>query len=66
MADEQTEILLVGPPKPTIVNGLAAFKVHRLGEAKVPQALLADIAYAPRLGHRVPRSLPAGTLPRPL
>ena len=34
MTDEKPEILLVGPPKPTIVNGLAPFTVHRLGEAK--------------------------------
>src|SRR3954466_15072531 len=44
MAEQEIEILLVGPPKPTIVNGLAGFKVHRLGEAKNPQLLLADIA----------------------
>src|SRR5215217_2869605 len=44
MASSDIEILLVGPPKPTIVNGLAAFKVHRLGEAKDPQRFLADIA----------------------
>jgi lactate dehydrogenase-like 2-hydroxyacid dehydrogenase len=44
MANSDLEILLVGPPKPTIVNGLAAFKVHRLGEAKDAQALLAKIA----------------------
>src|SRR5215216_5341771 len=44
MPSEAIEILLVGPPKPTIVNGLASFKVHRLWEAKDPQALLADLA----------------------
>src|SRR3954469_9279897 len=44
MAEQEIEILLVGPPKPTIVNGLVGFKVHRLGEAKNPQLLLADIA----------------------
>jgi lactate dehydrogenase-like 2-hydroxyacid dehydrogenase len=44
MAGSEIEILLVGPPKPTIVNGLAAFTVHRLGEAKDVNALLAEIA----------------------
>jgi lactate dehydrogenase-like 2-hydroxyacid dehydrogenase len=44
MAEQEIEILLVGPPKPTIVNGLAGFNVHRLGGAKNPQLLLADIA----------------------
>src|SRR6476661_1010383 len=43
MTDEKAEILLVGPPKPTIVNGLAPFTVHRLGEAKDRGAFLADI-----------------------
>jgi lactate dehydrogenase-like 2-hydroxyacid dehydrogenase len=40
MADETIEILLVGPPKPTIVNGLAPFTVHRLGD----DAALAAVA----------------------
>ena len=43
MASSDIEILLVGPPKPTIVNGLAAIKVHRLGEAKDRNTLLAEI-----------------------
>jgi lactate dehydrogenase-like 2-hydroxyacid dehydrogenase len=43
MTDEKPEILLVGPPKPTIVNGLAPFTVHRLGEAKDRGTFLADI-----------------------
>jgi lactate dehydrogenase-like 2-hydroxyacid dehydrogenase len=43
MAEREIEILLVGPPKPTIVKGLAAFKIHRLGEAKNSDALLAEI-----------------------
>jgi lactate dehydrogenase-like 2-hydroxyacid dehydrogenase len=38
------EVLLVGAPKPTVVNGLAAFTVHRLNEAKDRAALLAEIA----------------------
>src|SRR5262245_33776261 len=36
------EILLVGPPKPTIVDGLAAFTVHRLAEARDRNALLCE------------------------
>jgi lactate dehydrogenase-like 2-hydroxyacid dehydrogenase len=44
MPDEKIEILLVGPPKPTVVNGLAPFTVHRLGEAKDRDGFLADIA----------------------
>ena len=31
MSNERTEVLLWGPPKPTIVKGLeAAFKLHKL------------------------------------
>jgi lactate dehydrogenase-like 2-hydroxyacid dehydrogenase len=41
---ETTEILLIGPAKPTIVNGLASFTVHRLGEAKDQSALVSTIA----------------------
>jgi lactate dehydrogenase-like 2-hydroxyacid dehydrogenase len=44
MTADKPEILLVGPPKPTIVNGLAPFAVHRLGEATDREAFLADIA----------------------
>src|SRR5262245_13264400 len=44
MPDGTAEILLIGPPKPTIVNGLAPFTVHRFAEAKDRDALLADIA----------------------
>jgi lactate dehydrogenase-like 2-hydroxyacid dehydrogenase len=44
MADEKPEILLIGPPKPTIVNGLAPFTVHRLGDAQDRDAFLAGIA----------------------
>jgi len=43
MAGDKIEVLLVGPPKPTIVNGLAAFTLHRLGEAKDRDALLEEI-----------------------
>jgi lactate dehydrogenase-like 2-hydroxyacid dehydrogenase len=44
MVDEKIEVLLVGPPKPTIVDGLAPFTVHRLSEAKDRDAFLAGIA----------------------
>jgi lactate dehydrogenase-like 2-hydroxyacid dehydrogenase len=43
MTTERVEVLLVGPPKPTIVNGLAPFTLHRLGEAKDRDALLNEI-----------------------
>jgi lactate dehydrogenase-like 2-hydroxyacid dehydrogenase len=43
MAGDKIEVLLVGPPKPTIVNGLAPFTLHRLGEAKDREALLKEI-----------------------
>jgi len=43
MAGDKIEVLLVGPPKPTIVNGLASLTLHRLGEAKDPGALLKEI-----------------------
>jgi lactate dehydrogenase-like 2-hydroxyacid dehydrogenase len=43
MTSERVEVLLVGPPKPTIVNGLAPFMLHRLGEAKDRDALLKEI-----------------------
>jgi len=41
---EKIELLLIGPPKPTIVNGLAPFTVHRLSDAKDQDAFLAGIA----------------------
>jgi lactate dehydrogenase-like 2-hydroxyacid dehydrogenase len=43
MADEKIEILLSGPPKPTIVDGLAPFTVHRLNEVKDRDALLREV-----------------------
>jgi lactate dehydrogenase-like 2-hydroxyacid dehydrogenase len=43
-AADKIEVLLVGPPKPTIVNGLTPFTVHRLGDAKDKDAFLAGIA----------------------
>src|SRR3954451_15659738 len=44
MAADKPEILLVGPPKPTIVNGLSPFTVHQLGETKDRATFLADIS----------------------
>jgi lactate dehydrogenase-like 2-hydroxyacid dehydrogenase len=43
MAEGKIEVLLSGPPKPTIVNGLAPFTVHRLADAKDRDALLKEI-----------------------
>jgi lactate dehydrogenase-like 2-hydroxyacid dehydrogenase len=43
MPDEKIEVLLSGPPKPTIVNGLAPFTVHRLVDAKDRDAFLKEI-----------------------
>ena len=43
MAGDKIEVLLVGPPKPTIVDGLASLTLHRLGEAKDRDALLKEI-----------------------
>jgi len=44
MAEDKPELLLIGPPKPTIVDGLAPFTLHRLVDAKDRDALLRDIA----------------------
>ena len=44
MAEDKAELLLIGPPKPTIVTGLAPFTLHRLADAKDRDALLTDIA----------------------
>src|SRR5579872_4331942 len=47
MADQKPDVLLLGPPKPVVVDGLsAAFTVHRLPEGN-PDAAVA--ALAPRL-----------------
>ncbi len=43
MADGKIEVLLSGPPKPTIVNGLAGFTVHRLADADDREALLKEV-----------------------
>jgi lactate dehydrogenase-like 2-hydroxyacid dehydrogenase len=45
MADEKPDILVVGAPKPVVVNGLApACTLHRLSEAKDGDSFLAGIA----------------------
>src|SRR2546430_2392596 len=41
---DKIEILLVGPPKPTIVTGLAGFTVHPLTDAQDQDTLLTRIA----------------------
>jgi lactate dehydrogenase-like 2-hydroxyacid dehydrogenase len=43
MMSERVEVLLIGPPKPTIINGLSSFMLHRLGEAKDRDALLKEV-----------------------
>jgi lactate dehydrogenase-like 2-hydroxyacid dehydrogenase len=44
MADEKPDILVLGAPKPVIINGLApAFTLHRLSKAKDCDTLPADI-----------------------
>jgi lactate dehydrogenase-like 2-hydroxyacid dehydrogenase len=45
MASEKPDVLLMGPPKPTIVNGLAPlFNVHRLADAKDRDVFLGGLA----------------------
>jgi lactate dehydrogenase-like 2-hydroxyacid dehydrogenase len=44
MAEDKTEVLLFGPLRPTIVNGLeAAFTLHKLAEAKDRDRFLAEV-----------------------
>lgn len=44
MSDTRTEVLLWGPPKPTIVKGLeAAFTLHKLVDAKDREAFVANV-----------------------
>jgi lactate dehydrogenase-like 2-hydroxyacid dehydrogenase len=43
MTSERVEVLLIGPPKPTIVNGLSSLVLHRLGDAKDRDALLKEV-----------------------
>ena len=48
MANEKTDVLLVGPPKPVIVNGLAAaFNLIQFSDAKDHDKFFAETA--PRL-----------------
>ncbi len=48
MADEKTDVLLIGPPKPVIVDGLArAFNLCRFSEVKDREKFFVDAA--PRL-----------------
>ena len=48
MADEKTDVLLIGPPKPVIVDGLArAFNLYRFSEVKDRETFFVDAA--PRL-----------------
>jgi lactate dehydrogenase-like 2-hydroxyacid dehydrogenase len=45
MAAEKTDVLLIGPPKPVIVNGLAGpFNLIKLSDAKDAEKLLAETA----------------------
>jgi lactate dehydrogenase-like 2-hydroxyacid dehydrogenase len=45
MAAEKTDVMLIGPPKPVIVNGLAGpFNLIKLSDAKDPEKLLAETA----------------------
>jgi lactate dehydrogenase-like 2-hydroxyacid dehydrogenase len=43
MTSERVEVLLIGPPKPTIVNGLSSLMLHRVGDAKDRDALLKEV-----------------------
>jgi lactate dehydrogenase-like 2-hydroxyacid dehydrogenase len=48
MAGEKTDVLMIGPLMPLIVDGVAkAFTLHKLWEAKDPDALIAELG--PRL-----------------
>jgi lactate dehydrogenase-like 2-hydroxyacid dehydrogenase len=45
MADAKIDVLLLGPAKPTIVNGLSGqFNLHTVANAKDGEAVLADVA----------------------
>ena len=43
MTSERVEVLLIGPPKPTIVNGLSSLMLHRVGDATDRDALLKEV-----------------------
>src|SRR5947208_17116129 len=45
MAAEKTEVLLIGPPKPVVVNGLtAAFNMIKFSDVKDPDKFFAETA----------------------
>jgi lactate dehydrogenase-like 2-hydroxyacid dehydrogenase len=43
MTSDRVEVLLIGPPKPTIVNGLSSLMLHRAGDAKDRDAILKEV-----------------------
>jgi lactate dehydrogenase-like 2-hydroxyacid dehydrogenase len=47
MAGEKVEVLLIGPPKPVIAEGLKDFTIHRWPQGEARETFLADTA--PRL-----------------
>ena len=64
MADAKVEVLMVGPAKKLIVDGLdAAFKLHVMARAKDGEALLAEIA--PRV-RAIASSAPSAKVDRAL
>jgi lactate dehydrogenase-like 2-hydroxyacid dehydrogenase len=48
MAGAKAEVLLIGPPRPVIVNGLGNFTVHRFNDVNDRDAFYADVA--PHIG----------------
>ena len=44
MADEKIDVMLIGPAKPVIVNGLSPFNVAKLADAKDRDKFLAEVA----------------------
>jgi lactate dehydrogenase-like 2-hydroxyacid dehydrogenase len=64
MADGSVEVLLVGPAKKLIVDGLeAAFRLRVMAQAKDEEALLADVA--PRV-RAIASTAPSAKVPRTL
>jgi lactate dehydrogenase-like 2-hydroxyacid dehydrogenase len=62
MADERAEVLLLGPAKKLIADGLrAAFTLHVMADAKDPDALLAQVA--PRV-RAIASTAPSAKVPR--
>src|SRR5262249_16756918 len=43
MTSDRVEVLLIGPPKPTIINGLSSLMLHRVGDAKDRDAILKEV-----------------------